>query len=78
MQRVRRGEDATVGQGIDKFLTAGETSGVFQRSPPGTVDQAGQRTVVVRGPAGNELEPMKPAVTEVILVERFPEPRASS
>jgi hypothetical protein len=63
--RMRR-----VGQGIHNLLVAGKSSGVFQRAASGPVDQPGRRTVFVRGPAGNQLEPVKPAVTKIVFVER--------
>jgi len=63
MRRVR--------QRVHFFLVAGQSSGIFERAAPGAVDQAGLRTVCFCGPAGNELEPVKPAVSEVVFVERF-------
>ena len=64
--RMRR-----VGQGVHDLLVAGESAGVFQRPAAGAIDQPGRRTVVVPGPAGNQLEPVKPAVTKVVFVKRF-------
>lgn len=37
---------------------------------PGAVDQQGQRSAFVTGPEGDQFEPVKPGVTEVVLVER--------
>jgi hypothetical protein len=59
-----------VGQGVHNLLVAGESSGVFERALPATVVQMGVRTIFVRGPAGNQIEPGKPAVSKVVFVER--------
>ena len=53
-------------QGIHDLLIAGEACGVFQRAASGAAPQSGRKTVVVRGPAVNDLEPVKPAVAEVV------------
>lgn len=58
-----------VGQGIHDLLVSGKTSGVFQRAPAGAVDQSGRRTVSVRVPAGNQLEPVQPAVAKVLFIK---------
>jgi hypothetical protein len=60
MGRVRHGQDRTGRQGIHDLLVSGKTSRVFQRTagcPPSV------------GPARNQLEPVKPAVTKVVLGE---------
>lgn len=64
--RMRR-----VGQRVHDLFVPGKASGVFQRAAPGAVNQPGRRTVVVRGPAGNQLEPVKPAIAKIVFVERF-------
>lgn len=70
MVRMRR-----VGQDIHDLLVTRETSRVFQRAAAGSIDQPGRRRIVVCGPAGNQPEPVKPAVTEVVLVERLARPQ---
>ncbi len=70
MVRMRR-----VGQGIHDVLVTRHTSGVFQRAAPGAVDQADRRTVFVYEPVGNQFEPVKPAVSEVVFVERLARPQ---
>src|SRR5438105_2969074 len=55
-----------------QFLEPRETSGIFRRATGGTVDQPYRLTGCVRGPASDQLEPVKPAVAEVVLIERGP------
>lgn len=64
-----------VGQGIQDFLVAREAAGVFKRAAPGAVSQVGRRDVVVCGGARYQFEPVQPAVTEVVFVERFSRPQ---
>lgn len=64
-----------VGQGSHDLLVAGKTSGVFQWAAPSAVYQSGRQAVFLLGPAGNQLEPVKPAVTKVVFVERSARPQ---
>lgn len=61
-----------VGQGVQNLLEPGHASGIFQGSAPGAVEQPRRRRSLRRRAAGNQLEPVKPAVAEVVLIERDP------
>ena len=62
-----------VGQSVQNLLEPGHTAGVFQRAAPRSGgDQPRRRIGLRRWAAGNQFDPVKPAVAEIVLVERHP------
>jgi hypothetical protein len=51
-------------EAIHNVLVPGKPPESASGAAPGAADQPGRRTVVVCGPAGHQLEPVKPAVTK--------------
>ena len=61
-----------IGQSIQNPLEPGHASGIFQRAAPGSADQPRRRSSLCRWAAGNQLDPVEPAVAEIVLIERRP------
>ena len=62
--RVRR-----IGLRVHNLLVSGKSSGVFRRAAPCPIDQSGQWSVFACWSAGNQFEPVKPAVTKVVFIK---------
>jgi hypothetical protein len=52
-------------QGVHNLLVSGKSSGFFQQAAPGAVDQTYRWSRRFGEPRGNQLKPVKPAVTKV-------------
>jgi hypothetical protein len=59
---------------MQNLLVPREASRIFQRAASGAGEQPRRRIIFVAETAGDDFESVKPAVTEVVLIERRPRP----